>query len=148
MCPLLPIWISKNICKNTKPCEFTFVKNKELLALFLQQILRTLKMLKLQKPKNIQSLRWILLVLIKTRTELPSCEAIDVKKVSIGNIVLPGNKFKAGTNLGLLPTWISLKLVLNSKPALITNLEPTSNCALTSKLEKVLKVVASSKCLL
>ena len=40
----------------------------------------------------------------KTRMELPSCEAIDVKKVSIGNIVLPGNKFKAGTNLGLLPT--------------------------------------------
>ena len=40
----------------------------------------------------------------KTRTELPSCEAIDVKRVSIGNIVLPGNKFKAGTNLGLLPT--------------------------------------------
>ena len=40
----------------------------------------------------------------KTRTELPSCEAIDVKKVSIGNIVLPGNKFKAGTNLRLLPT--------------------------------------------
>ena len=65
MCPLLPIWISKNICKNTKPCEFTFVKNKELLALFLQQILRTLKMLKLQKPKNIQRLSWILLVLIK-----------------------------------------------------------------------------------
>ena len=41
---------------------------------------------------------------IQTRMELPSCEAIDVKKVSIGNIVLPGNKFKAGTNLGLLPT--------------------------------------------
>ena len=40
----------------------------------------------------------------ETRTELPSCEAIDVKKVSIGNIVLPGNKFKAGTNLRLLPT--------------------------------------------
>ena len=67
ICPLLQVRISKNICKNTKPCEFTCVKNKELLALFLQQILRTLKMLKLQKPKNIQSLRWILLVLIKKK---------------------------------------------------------------------------------
>ena len=67
MCPLLPVWISKNICKNTKPCEFTFVKNKELLALFLQQILRTLKMPECLKPKNIQSLNWILLVLIKKK---------------------------------------------------------------------------------
>ena len=56
ICPLLQVQISKNKCKNTKPCEFICVKNKELLALFLQQILRTLKMLKLQKPKNIQSL--------------------------------------------------------------------------------------------
>ena len=70
MCPLLPIWISKNICKNTKPCEFTFVKNKELLALFLQQILRTLKMPECLKPKNIQSLNWILLVLIKKKSVL------------------------------------------------------------------------------
>ena len=67
MCPLLPIWISKNICKNTKPCEFTFVKNKELLALFLQQILRTWKMPECLKLKNIQSLNWILLVLIKKK---------------------------------------------------------------------------------
>ena len=56
ICPLLQVLISKNKCKNMKPCEFICVKNKELLALFLQQILRTLKMLKLQKPKNIQSL--------------------------------------------------------------------------------------------
>ena len=67
MCPLLPIWISKNICKNTKPCEFTFVKNKELLALFLQQILRTWKMPECLKLKNIQSLNWIFLVLIKKK---------------------------------------------------------------------------------
>ena len=67
MCLLLPVWISKNIYKNTKPCEFTCVKNKELLALFWQQILRTLKMLKCQKPKNIRSLNWILLVLVKKK---------------------------------------------------------------------------------
>ena len=30
--PLLQIRISKNICKNTKPCEFTCVKNNGLLA--------------------------------------------------------------------------------------------------------------------
>ena len=35
----------------------------------------------------------------ETRTELPSCEAIDVRKVNIGSIVRPGTKFKAGKNL-------------------------------------------------
>ena len=38
-------------------------------------------------------------MLIKTRTELPSCEAIDVRKVNIGSIVRPVTKFKAGKNL-------------------------------------------------
>ena len=79
MCPLLPIWISKNICKNTKPCEFTFVKNKLLLALYLQQILRTLKMPECLKPKNIQSLNWILLVLIKTSTKFVHSCVIQTK---------------------------------------------------------------------
>ena len=77
MCPLLPIWISKNICKNTKPCEFTFVKNKELLALFLQQILRTWKMPECLKLKNIQSLNWILLVLIKKSAPTPCSNVFD-----------------------------------------------------------------------
>ena len=35
----------------------------------------------------------------QTRTELPSCEAIDVRKVNIGSIVRPVTKFKAGKNL-------------------------------------------------
>ena len=35
----------------------------------------------------------------KTRTELPSCEAIDVRKLNIGSIVRPVSKFKAGKNL-------------------------------------------------
>ena len=34
-----------------------------------------------------------------TRKELPSCEAIDVRKVNIGSIVRPVTKFKAGKNL-------------------------------------------------
>ena len=34
-----------------------------------------------------------------TRTELPSCEAIDVRKVNIGSIVRTVTKFKAGKNL-------------------------------------------------
>ena len=37
--------------------------------------------------------------LVRTRTELPSCEAIDVRKVNIGSIVRPVTKFKAGKNL-------------------------------------------------
>ena len=35
----------------------------------------------------------------RTRTEFPSSEAIDVRKVNIGSIVTPGTKFKAGKNL-------------------------------------------------
>ena len=31
--------------------------------------------------------------------ELPSCEAIDVRKENIGSIVKPATKFKAGRNL-------------------------------------------------
>ena len=41
---------------------------------------------------------------IKTRTELPSCEAIDVRNVNFGDIVRPDTKIKAGANLLLLPT--------------------------------------------
>ena len=33
---------------------------------------------------------WLCFTLITTRTELPSCEAIDVIKVNVGNIVKPG----------------------------------------------------------
>ena len=36
---------------------------------------------------------------LKTRKELPSCEAIDVRKVNIGNIVRAVTKFKTDTNL-------------------------------------------------
>ena len=36
---------------------------------------------------------------IITRTELPSCEAIDVRTVNIGSIVRPVTKLKAGKNL-------------------------------------------------
>ena len=36
---------------------------------------------------------------ILTRTELPSCEAIDVRKVNIDSIVNPVTKCYAGTNL-------------------------------------------------
>ena len=39
-----------------------------------------------------------------TRTELPSCEAIDVRNVNFGDIVRPDTKIKAGANLLLLPT--------------------------------------------
>ena len=46
----------RTLCKNTKPCEFTDIKNKELLALFLQQTEEHKNMLKCQKPKNTQSL--------------------------------------------------------------------------------------------
>ena len=41
-------------------------------------------------------------VLIKTRTELRYCEAIDVRKVNIGSIVRPVSKLKAGTNFKVL----------------------------------------------
>ena len=40
----------------------------------------------------------------KTRTELPSCEAIDVRNVNFGDIVRPDTKIKAVANLLLLPT--------------------------------------------
>ena len=52
---------------------------------------------------------------MKTRTELPSCEAINGKKVNIAYIVISVTKLKVGVNLRLLPTLISLKLVPNSK---------------------------------
>ena len=39
---------------------------------------------------------------IKPRTELPSCEAIDGKKVKIAYFVIPVTKLKVRVNLGLL----------------------------------------------
>ena len=39
-----------------------------------------------------------------TRTELPSCEAIDGKKVNIAYIVLPVTKLKVGVIQRLLST--------------------------------------------
>ena len=50
------------------------------------------------------------------------------------NIVIPGNKLKASTKLRLLPTRNSLIIILNSKPAPITNLEATSKCLSASNL--------------
>ena len=119
MCPLLPIWISKNICKNTKPCEFTFVKNKELLALFLQQILRTLKMPECLKPKNIQSLNWILLVLIKKK----KCIATLPKKCLRAAYAAERPFQKGVTMKAITSNWIaevglaknSIKIVFNHK---------------------------------
>ena len=73
MCPLLLLWIFKNICKNRKPCEFTSVKNKELFSLILQQILRTLKMLNVKNLRTFQSLNWILLVLMKKKRVYVIC---------------------------------------------------------------------------
>ena len=67
MSPLLLRLIFKNICKNTKPCEFTCVKNKELFSLILQQILRLLKLPECLKPQNIQSPNEILLIHIKKK---------------------------------------------------------------------------------
>ena len=81
---------------------------------------------------------------MKTRTELPFCEAINGKKVNIAYIVISVTKLKVGVNLGLLPTLISLKLVPNSKliltstcvptskPPPISNLKPTSNLVPTT----------------
>ena len=86
-----------------------------------------------------------------TRTELPSCEAIDGKKDNITYIVIPVTKLKVRVNIGLLPTLISLKLVPNSKliltstcvrtskPAPMSNQEPTSKCLPTSNLEPTFK---------
>ena len=42
-----------------------------------------------------------------TRTELPSCEAIDGKKVNIVYIAINVTRLKVRVNLGLLPTLIS-----------------------------------------
>ena len=53
----------KNICKNIKTYKFSYAKNIEILVQFSKKILRTLKVLKFQKSKNIGSR--ILLVLIK-----------------------------------------------------------------------------------
>ena len=47
-----------------------------------------------------------------TRTELPSCEAIDVRKVNIGSIVRPVTKFKAGKNLKGQTEWLVIVYVL------------------------------------
>ena len=63
---------------------------------------------------------------LTTRMELPSCEAIDVKKVNIGNIVIPITKFKAGINQRLLLTSIQLKLVPRLKLVLTSKWVPTS----------------------
>ena len=76
-----------------------------------------------------------------TRTELPSCEAIDGKKVTIAYIVLPVTKHKVGVNQRVLPTLISLKLVHNSKLIL------TSTCVPTSKLDPISNLEPTSKCL-
>ena len=68
------------------------------------------------------------LVLIKTRTELPSCETKDIKKVNFGNIVRPHAKPKAGPNLMLLPT-TNLNFLKASSASLcvaISKLLPTS----------------------
>ena len=63
-----------------------------------------------------------------TRTELPSCEAIEGKKVDIAYIVIPDTKLKVGVNRRLLPTLISLKLVANSKLILTSTCLPTPKC--------------------
>ena len=43
MLPLLLLWISRNMYKNTKPCELTCVKKKNFLVLFDKNL----------NPKNI-----------------------------------------------------------------------------------------------
>ena len=57
------IGMFKNICKNIKTYKFSYAKSIEILVRFSKKILRTLKVLKFQKSKNIGSR--ILLVLIK-----------------------------------------------------------------------------------
>ena len=42
------------------------------------------------------------LIVNSTRTGLPFCEAKDVEKGNIGNIVWPGTNLKAGTNQMLI----------------------------------------------
>ena len=74
-----------------------------------------------------------------TRTELPSCEAIDGKKVDIAYFVIHISKLKVRVNLGLLLTLISLKLVPNSKLILISIYVPTSKPAPISNLEPTSK---------
>ena len=76
-----------------------------------------------------------------TRTELPSCEAIDGKKVNIAYIVIPVTKLKVGVNRRLLPSLISLKFVPNS------NLILTSTCVPTSKQAPISNMEPMSKCL-
>ena len=68
----------------------------------------------------------------KTRTELPSCEAIDVRKVNICSIVRPVTKFKA-------ERWFDLQSWFHLKDG--TNLI----CIPTSKLVPTLKLVPTSK---
>ena len=53
-----------------------------------------------------------------------NAKAIDVRKVNIGNIVGPGTKIAAGTNLRLLPTWYSSNMLLNSKLVVTSVCEP------------------------
>ena len=62
-----------------------------------------------------------------TRKGLPFCEAIDVEKVNIGNIVWPGTNLKAGTNqMLILLTWNFSMIALNSACLPTSNLETTS----------------------
>ena len=67
----------------------------------------------------------------KIYLELPRqdkfCEAIDVEKVNIGNIVWPGTNLKAGTNqMLILLTWNFSMIALNSTCLPASNLETTS----------------------
>ena len=60
MPPLLLLWISKNICKNTKHCKLTCFKNKELFSLILQKILRTLKTCNVINLRILTEFHWFL----------------------------------------------------------------------------------------
>ena len=55
MCRLFLVWISMNIPRTILRWNWKKLRTKEQLALFSQKVLRTWKMLKLQKPKNISS---------------------------------------------------------------------------------------------
>ena len=60
-----------------------------------------------------------------TRMELPSCEAIDVRKVNIGNLLVLG-------------------MVINAKLTRMSRLVPTSNLVPSLKLLSTIKLISTS----
>ena len=72
----LLVWVSKNIWKNKSSTKNCKVKNIELFSFIFTENLKNTENVKLPKTKNIWSLYWILLVLIREKKCSFYCQSI------------------------------------------------------------------------